>query len=263
MSMTSPDRIELNLFHRQRLEYLIRAGTTAQQLARRARIVLLAAAGWTNTKIAQRVGVCEDTVRKWRHRWCAAPVVSSLGDAHRSGRRPVFSPVQVAQVKAMACTPPKDAGQPLSRWSCPELAPAGRDRRDLPVDLAGHSAPLVVRGRPQTLAVPVVDLHHRPRLPAQGAAGARVSPSPGRREPVDRSLPLPQPATGQSACHHRTSSPTKPHLQPALQQFRGTAVRRLSSSARRSTSVSTSMIPTRSSSSRRRRSMAAAASAAP
>ncbi len=47
MSMTSPDRIDLNLSHRQRLRYLIRAGTTAQQLVARARIVLLAAAGWT------------------------------------------------------------------------------------------------------------------------------------------------------------------------------------------------------------------------
>jgi len=28
----------------------------------------------------------------------------------------------VAQVKAVACTPPADCGVPLSRWSCPELA---------------------------------------------------------------------------------------------------------------------------------------------
>jgi len=51
-STTSPDRIEMNLLQQQRLRHLIRAGTTAQQLAQRARIVLLAAQGWTNTKIA-------------------------------------------------------------------------------------------------------------------------------------------------------------------------------------------------------------------
>ena len=60
MSMTSPDRIEVDLVQRQRLRHLIRAGTTAQQLVERARIVMLAAAEWTNTKIAQRVGVCVD-----------------------------------------------------------------------------------------------------------------------------------------------------------------------------------------------------------
>src|SRR5674476_752502 len=116
MSMTSPDRIEMNLSQQQRLRYLIRAGTTAQQLVARARIVLLAAAGWTNTKIAQRVGVCEDTVRKWRHRWWVQPGTASPGDAKRSGRPPSFTPVQVAALKA-ACQRPEASGVPLSRWS--------------------------------------------------------------------------------------------------------------------------------------------------
>jgi len=122
MSMTSPDRIEMSLSQQQRLEHLIRAGTTAQQLVARARIVLLAAAGWTNTKIAQRVGVCVDTVRKWRHRWCVQPGTASLGDAKRLGRPSSFTPVQVAGVKALACQPPEASGVPLSRWSCPDLA---------------------------------------------------------------------------------------------------------------------------------------------
>ena len=122
MSMTSPDRIELNLLQQQRLEHLIRAGTTAQQLVARARIVLLAAAGWSNTKIASRVGVCVDTVRKWRHRGWVQPGTASFGDAKRSGRPPSFTPVQVAAVKALACQPPEASGVPLSRWSCPDLA---------------------------------------------------------------------------------------------------------------------------------------------
>ena len=78
MSMTSPDRIEMSQAQRQRLRHLIRAGTTAQQLARRARIVLLAAAGWTNTTIARHVGVCVDTVRKWRHRWWVQPLANGV-----------------------------------------------------------------------------------------------------------------------------------------------------------------------------------------
>jgi homeodomain-containing protein/DDE superfamily endonuclease len=122
MPMTSPDRIELTDTQRGDLDRLVRAGRTEQRLALRAGIVLAAADGHPNVRIAASLGICEDTARKWRHRWFAAPGVSSLGDAHRSGRRPVFTPVQVAQVKAIACTPPKDAGQPLSRWSCPELA---------------------------------------------------------------------------------------------------------------------------------------------
>jgi hypothetical protein len=122
MSMTSPDRIELNQTQQERLRHLIRAGTTAQQLAQRAKIVLLATAGWSNTKIAGRVGVCVDTVRKWRHRWRVQPGTASLGDAKRSGRPPSFTPVQVAALKALACQPPEASGVPMSRWSCPDLA---------------------------------------------------------------------------------------------------------------------------------------------
>jgi transposase len=122
MPMTSPDRIVLTDAQRGDLDRLVRAGRTEQRLALRAGIVLAAADGHPNARIATSLGVCEDTARKWRHRWCAAPGVSSLGDAKRRGRPAVFTAVQVAQVKALACTPPKDSGLPLSKWSCPELA---------------------------------------------------------------------------------------------------------------------------------------------
>ncbi len=87
----------------------------------RARIVLLAARRWPSAAIAAEVGVCVDTVRTWRGRF-AAQGVAGLADRARSGRPPRFSPVQVAQVKALACQLPARAGAPLSRWSCPELA---------------------------------------------------------------------------------------------------------------------------------------------
>ena len=122
MPMTSPDRIVLTDTQRGDLDRLVRAGRTEQRLALRAGIVLAAADGHPNARIAASLGICEDTARKWRHRWCAAPGVSSLGDAKRCGRPAVFTAVQVAQVKALACTPPKDSGLPLSKWSCPELA---------------------------------------------------------------------------------------------------------------------------------------------
>ena len=122
MPTPSPDRIVLTDTQRGDLDRLVRAGRTEQRLALRAGIVLAAADGHPNARIAASLGVCEDTARKWRRRWCAAPGVSSLGDAKRCGRPAVFTAVQVAQVKALACTPPKGSGLPLSKWSCPELA---------------------------------------------------------------------------------------------------------------------------------------------
>src|SRR6478672_584000 len=122
MSSTSSDRITLTGSQRRELQRLTRAGRTEQRLAVRAKIVLAASMGESNAQIARSLRVCEDTVRKWRRRWCAAPGLAALGDAKRSGRRPAFTPVQVARVKALACTPPAGQGLPLSRWSCPELA---------------------------------------------------------------------------------------------------------------------------------------------
>jgi transposase len=87
----------------------------------RAQIVLLAARRWPNTAIAMEVGVSVDTVRTWRGRF-AAHGLAGLVDRARSGRPARFRPVQVAQVKALACQLPARAGVPLSRWSCPELA---------------------------------------------------------------------------------------------------------------------------------------------
>jgi transposase len=87
----------------------------------RARIVLAAAAGSANTAIAAQLGVHVDTVRKWRRRFAAARL-SGLKDAHRSGRPPVFTAADRAEVIALACALPAGSGVPLSRWSCPELA---------------------------------------------------------------------------------------------------------------------------------------------
>ena len=82
---------------------------------------LAAADGAANTEIAAAVGVHVDTVRKWRRRFAMAGL-PGLEDLARSGRRRRFTPVQVAEVKALACTLPAETGQPLSRWSSADLA---------------------------------------------------------------------------------------------------------------------------------------------
>ena len=87
----------------------------------RARIVLLAAQRCSNAAIAVQVGISVDTVRTWRGRF-ATQGLAGLKDRARAGRPPRFRPVQLAQVKALACQLPRDAGAPLARWLCPELA---------------------------------------------------------------------------------------------------------------------------------------------
>ena len=87
----------------------------------RARIVLAAAAGKNNAAIAVEMEVCADTVRKWRRRF-AAGRLAGLTDAPRSGRPPVFTAADRAEVIALACALPAESGVPLSKWTCSELA---------------------------------------------------------------------------------------------------------------------------------------------
>ncbi|GGV00744.1 IS630 family transposase [Streptomyces albospinus] len=77
--------------------------------------------GRSNARIAHETGLHLDTVRAWRSRF-ARGGLSALADRKRSGRPARFTPVQIAETKALACQLPAETGVPLSRWSCPELA---------------------------------------------------------------------------------------------------------------------------------------------
>jgi transposase len=100
---------------------LSRRVTAPFRLVLRTRVVLLAAAGTPNRAIAERLGICEDTARKWRRRYCELGL-QGLADAPRPGRPRVFSARVVTGVKALACEMPGATGTPLARWTRPELA---------------------------------------------------------------------------------------------------------------------------------------------
>jgi transposase len=120
MPVLSPFQIVLSAPERVALTAWLRPKAQARQVLR-ARIVLAAAAGVSNAGIAAALGICVDTVRKWRSRY-AARRLDGLGDAPRSGRPRQFTAVQRAQVTAIVCELPADRGMPLSRWSSMEVA---------------------------------------------------------------------------------------------------------------------------------------------
>ena len=57
----------------------------------RSRIVLLAATGTANRVIAERLGICEDTARKWRRRY-REQGIEGLADAPRPAGRGHLQP---------------------------------------------------------------------------------------------------------------------------------------------------------------------------
>ncbi|MFG2234896.1 IS630 family transposase [Streptomyces sp. NPDC048723] len=113
--------IALRAFERERLKNMAYSHKIEYRLRVRAQIVLHAARGRSNARIAREMGLHLDTVRRWRSRF-AERGLGGLRDRARSGRPPAFTPLQVAEVKALACRLPAETGVPLSRWSCPELA---------------------------------------------------------------------------------------------------------------------------------------------
>jgi transposase len=121
MVMVSPHRITLSAQDRDTLNGWVRAGATPQKLVLRAMIVLLAADGAPNAAIAEELGICVDTARKWRARF-AGKGIEGLADAPRSGRPPIYTPADRAKVTAWACELPAEHDLPLSRWSAVDLA---------------------------------------------------------------------------------------------------------------------------------------------
>src|SRR3954471_2326458 len=102
---------------REELLRLTRSSRAPAGLALRARIVLLAADGVSNTTIADGVGVSRPTVIAWRDRY-QAKGIAGLHDEDRSGR-----PRRIDRAKVIAVTlapPPKKYG--VTHWSSRLLA---------------------------------------------------------------------------------------------------------------------------------------------
>jgi transposase len=98
-----PPAPPLPLSHRQerKVRTLLAAARTGQAVARRARIVLLAAAGWANTRIAAQVGCGLPAVRTCRERF-RRHGVPGLFDRPRSGRPEIYGPSPRLAVVATA-----------------------------------------------------------------------------------------------------------------------------------------------------------------
>lgn len=90
MSVVAP--LALRDGDEKRLTALVRSSSSRAGVARRARIVLLAAEGASNTEIARRVGMSCPTVIGWRDPY-AAGGIAALDDLARPGR-----PVEVDEV---------------------------------------------------------------------------------------------------------------------------------------------------------------------
>ncbi len=126
MARLSASPIRLDDDQRRTLEGLQRAHTAPQQVALRARIILLSDDGVGVREIARRLGVWPKTVRRWRKRWLSSPagveVAVRLSDAPKSGAPATFTAEQICAIIAIACERPSVSARPITHWSQQEVA---------------------------------------------------------------------------------------------------------------------------------------------
>src|SRR3954454_8836830 len=88
--------IELSSEQESELRALVRAHSTPQKLAERARIILLAATGLGVDETARHLEIWRKTAGHWRRRWqtadASAGIAARLSDAPRCGAPARFTP---------------------------------------------------------------------------------------------------------------------------------------------------------------------------
>ncbi len=155
-----PPPVRLSEAERRALEALVRQRRAPQQLVVRARIVLAAAAGQSNSQIARQVGVDVATVRLWRTRWsglAAVPaadlsVAGRLADAPRPGGPCRITAEQVCRIVALACEAPATAARPISQWTGREIADEAVARGIVAAISPRHAARLLKKGTSSRIA---------------------------------------------------------------------------------------------------------------
>src|SRR5215470_10802818 len=115
-----PEAREVDLSRKDRkvLEARCRSPLTLQRDLKRARIVLLAAAGRSTRSIAQEVGVQPRIVSLWRHRYADCGL-EGLEDKPRPGKQPIYTKATDKRILRLLDKPPP---QGFARWTGPLLA---------------------------------------------------------------------------------------------------------------------------------------------
>ena len=105
----------------QRLQQIVRRGSTSSVRYRRAMMILASAGGNRVPVIAQLVAANEDTVREVLHRFNEIGL-ACLDPQWAGGRPRLLGPDQETLVVATATTRPTTLDQPFTRWSIRKLA---------------------------------------------------------------------------------------------------------------------------------------------
>lgn len=105
---------------REELLRRLRSSTTPERIAVRSAVVLLASAGWSDSRIASTIGVTRRTVALWRSRYIRGGCGALLVDAPGRGRKPGRNREVIEKIRAMTRERPTQG----TRWTVRSLAKA-------------------------------------------------------------------------------------------------------------------------------------------
>ena len=103
MARLSPKILNLSDSQRHELQQLINRHNTPQQIALRAKIILMASDGKNNREIVRSFDINRHTARLWRNRWLDTQgkelsTLERLQDSERAGTPVKFSMEQVIEL---------------------------------------------------------------------------------------------------------------------------------------------------------------------
>ncbi len=127
MPRLAPKLLELDALEQKELEKILSRHSSSQQIAKRAKIILMASQGKNHRTIARELNISRKMARLWRERWLElkekdVSVKERLIDAARPGKPTRFTTEQVLQLFTIACESPEKYGRPISHWTSTELA---------------------------------------------------------------------------------------------------------------------------------------------
>jgi len=136
------------------LNKLIRRHNVSQQIAKRARVVLAAGVGKSNSQIVREMGISRDMSRLWRQRWIDLQPIAledlsieeRLEDLPRPGAPALIMPDQICQIQQMACEKPEESGRPITHWTSREVANEVMKRGIVEQISSRHAARLLKKG---------------------------------------------------------------------------------------------------------------------
>lgn len=113
--------IDLTAADRKALKSLVRSGRTEARLVERARIVLLAADGWSNADIAVQLEIPPKKVGRWRSRYAVDGLLGIQKDRPRGGRPPASRAALESKIIEMTT---QKVPENATHWSTRTLAKA-------------------------------------------------------------------------------------------------------------------------------------------